>query len=144
MPRRPPPPARASTTSRSCCSARSADRRFLLTGDAEEGVDPVLIARGLPRVDVLKVAHHGSATATTAALLDAMRPTVGLISVGGGNDYGHPAPSTLARLRTAGVRVYRTDKDGAIEADLTPTASRSGRRTGAHAPRPWPPVRFPA
>ena len=40
-------------------------RRFLLTGDAEDDVDPPLIARGLPRIDVLKVAHHGSATATS-------------------------------------------------------------------------------
>jgi competence protein ComEC len=39
-------------------------QRFLLTGDIEEGVDPVLVARGLPHIDVLKVAHHGSRTAT--------------------------------------------------------------------------------
>ena len=41
-------------------------RRILLTGDAEEGVDPSLLAGGLPRVDFLKVAHHGSATASSA------------------------------------------------------------------------------
>ncbi|MFN8629790.1 MAG: ComEC/Rec2 family competence protein [Chloroflexota bacterium] len=93
-------------------------RRFLLTGDAEEDVDPGLLAGGLPRLDVLKVAHHGSATATTAALLEATRPAIALISGGTGNDYGHPAPSTLARLRDAGATVYRTDRDGRIELDL--------------------------
>src|SRR5450759_3437310 len=57
-------------------------RRFLLAGDAEDDVDPALLARGLPKLDVLKVAHHGSATATSAALLTATRPTAALISVG--------------------------------------------------------------
>ncbi|MHB8893484.1 MAG: ComEC/Rec2 family competence protein, partial [Candidatus Limnocylindrales bacterium] len=93
----------------------AAGRRFLLAGDAEDDVDPVLAARGLPRLDVLKVAHHGSATATSAGLLAATRPAVALISVGEGNDYGHPASSTLARLRDAGARVYRTDRDGTVE-----------------------------
>jgi competence protein ComEC len=95
-------------------------RRFLLTGDAEDDVDPVLVARGLPHFDVLKVAHHGSATATSASLLVAGRPAVALISVGAYNDYGHPAPSTLGRLREAGARVYRTDRDGELEAALRP------------------------
>ena len=95
-------------------------RRFLLTGDAEDDVDPVLVARGLPRLDVLKVGHHGSATATSAALLAATRPTVALISVGAGNDYGHPTAAALGRLRDAGARVYRTDLDGTVEVDLRP------------------------
>ncbi len=95
-------------------------RRFLLTGDAEEDVDPVLVARGLPRLDVLKVAHHGSATATSAELLDITRPSIALISVGADNDYGHPAPSTLARLREAQAELFRTDRDGTIEVTLSP------------------------
>ncbi len=103
-------------------------RRFLLTGDAEEDVDPVLVARGLPRLDVLKVSHHGSATATSAELLAATRPAVALISVGEGNDYGHPTPSALARLRDVGARVYRTDRDGTVEVTLRPdgVAVRTG------------------
>ena len=118
-------------------------RRFLLTGDAEDNVDPVLIAAGLPRVDVLKVAHHGSATATSAALLAATRPAIALISVGAGNDYGHPAPSTLARLRTAGARVYRTDLDGRLEVRFSPdgvTVTTGGaRRTAAALPYRYDP-----
>lgn len=93
-------------------------RRFLLMGDAEEDVDPGLLARGLPRVDVLKIAHHGSATATTRAFLDAVRPAVAIASVGTGNPYGHPAASTMARIRAAGARVLRTDLDGSVEVDL--------------------------
>ena len=71
-------------------------RRFLLMGDVEEGIDPALLARGLPRVDLLKVAHHGSRTATTQAFVDAVRPRVAVASAGAGNTYGHPArrPST--------------------------------------------------
>ena len=116
----------------------AAGRRFLLTGDAEEDVDPALVAAGLPRLDVLKVAHHGSATATTAALLDATHPTVALISVGAGNDYGHPAPSTLARLRDAGSRVYRTDLAGRLEVDLSTAGvlvRTGGARRSAGVPR---------
>jgi competence protein ComEC len=113
-------------------------RHFLLTGDAEEDVDPALIAAGLPHLDVLKVAHHGSATATSAALLAATRPTDALVSVGTGNDYGHPAPSTLARLRQAGARTYRTDLDGRLEADLGPggvtVQTGGGRGTGTIDP----------
>jgi competence protein ComEC len=110
-------------------------RRFLLTGDAEDDVDPVLVARGLPKLDVLKVAHHGSATATSASLLAATRPTVALISVGVGNDYGHPTAAALGRLRDAGARVYRTDLDGTVEVDLRPDGvgvrTNGARRTTA-------------
>ena len=112
-------------------------RRFLLTGDAEDDVDPALLARGLPRIDVLKVAHHGSATATTADLLAATHPTLALIGVGEDNDYGHPAPSTLARLREAGARVLRTDLDGTLEVELRLDGLRvrtSGGRVAAARP----------
>lgn len=97
-----------------------AGHRFLLPGDAEEGVDPLLLARGLPRLDVLKVAHHGSRTATTAALLEATRPSVAVVSVGAENPYGHPAPETLARLRAVGALVLRTDEAGSVEVVFRP------------------------
>lgn len=93
-------------------------RRMLLMGDVEEEVDPRLLDRGVADegvpLDVLKVAHHGSRTATTSALLAALRPRVALISVGARNDYGHPSPDTLERLKRIGARVYRTDLDGTI------------------------------
>ena len=89
-------------------------RRFLLAGDVEEEVDPSLLAEGLPRVDFLKVAHHGSRTATTEPFVEALRPRVAVASAGTGNPYGHPARSTLDRLAAAGARVYRTDQDGTV------------------------------
>jgi len=90
-------------------------RRVLLAGDIEEAIDPQLLARGLPQVDFLKVAHHGSRTSSTDAFLNAVRPGVAVISAGTGNPYGHPAPATIARLVAHGARVFRTDLDGSVQ-----------------------------
>jgi competence protein ComEC len=90
------------------------DRRFLLAGDVEEEVDPTLLADRLPQVDLLKVAHHGSRTATTEGFVAAVRPRVAIASAGAGNPYGHPARATLDRLALAGARVFRTDRDGSV------------------------------
>ena len=73
-------------------------------------------------VDVLKVAHHGSKTATNQAFLDAVRPEVAIISVGDGNDYGHPHASVIERLIELGAVVYQTERgwldlEGPIVAD---------------------------
>ncbi len=95
-------------------AGRVGDLRFLLMGDVEEEVDPRLLADGLPRVDLLKVAHHGSRTATTQAFVDAVRPRVAVASAGTGNTYGHPTKVTLDRLANAGARVLRTDRDGTV------------------------------
>jgi competence protein ComEC len=84
--------------------------RALLTGDAEAEVAPV----DPGPVDVLKVAHHGSADAGLGALLERTAPQAALISVGAGNPYGHPAPGTLAELAERGVEVHRTDEDGTV------------------------------
>ncbi len=92
------------------------ERRFLLMGDVEEAIDPSLLADGLPHVDLLKVAHHGSKTATTQAVVDTVRPAVAVASAGAGNPYGHPAKSTMDRLAAAGARVLRTDRDGTVVA----------------------------
>jgi competence protein ComEC len=112
-------------------------RRFLLAGDVEEEIDPLLLARGLPRLDVLKVAHHGSRTSSTEAFLDAVRPSVAVVSAGAGNPYGHPAAATIARLRERGTRVLRTDADGTVEIALEAagvTVQASGpRRTASLA-----------
>ena len=97
-------------------------RRFLLTGDAEDDVDPILVGRGLPTVDMLKVAHHGSATASSDLLLAAVRPAVAVISVGAQNTYGHPNGGTVARLWDHSSRVLRTDQNGTVETTLDSTA----------------------
>ena len=65
------------------------------------------------RVDLLKVGHHGSRGSTGDELLDSLRPLAAVVSVGR-NDYGHPAPATLARLAAHQVRVFRTDRDGEV------------------------------
>ncbi len=89
-------------------------QRFLLAGDVEQEIDPHLLADHLPRLDFLKVAHHGSRTATTEPFVETVRPKVAVASAGAGNPYGHPARSTLDRLTAVGARVFRTDKDGTV------------------------------
>jgi len=87
----------------------------LLTGDAGEAAEQAMIAAGLPLdVDILKVAHHGSAGGTSARFLAHVTPELAVISVGTDNRFGHPAGELLDRL--AGVTVLRTDERGRIEA----------------------------
>jgi competence protein ComEC len=114
-------------------------RRFLLTGDAEDDVDPILLSRGLPTVDMLKVAHHGSATASSDVLLAALQPKVAVVSVGLNNPYGHPNQATMARLRAHSSQVLRTDQNGTVEttlnsATVTVVAGRGLTNTGSSGP----------
>ncbi|GAQ63433.1 ComEC family competence protein [Streptomyces scabiei] len=96
---------------------RSAGLTLLLLGDLEPPGQRELArspdASALGAVDVLKVAHHGSAY-QDPGLIRAMAPRLALISVGADNPYGHPAPGTVAALRAGGATVLRTDEDGAI------------------------------
>lgn len=88
---------------------------FLLASDIEAAREQALVAAGAPlAATVLKVAHHGSRSSTTAPFLRAVRPALAVISVGARNPYGHPDPGVLDRLRTGGARIYRTDEDGAV------------------------------
>ena len=93
---------------------------ILLTGDVGADVERDLVASGAltrpaPGVRrVLKVAHHGSRTSTSAQLLAAWQPSVALISCGRGNRFGHPVPEVIERLAETGAVVYRTDTGGAI------------------------------
>ncbi len=85
----------------------------LLEGDAEKQVER-RIADEDPAADLLKVAHHGSATSTIPELLAAVHPRFAVISVGARNVYGHPRQEVLERLEEAQVRTYRTDLNGAV------------------------------
>jgi competence protein ComEC len=99
----------------------------LLTADAESDVT---LRLRLPPVEVLKVAHHGSADDGLPELLERIRPRIAVISVGAENDYGHPTASTLAALAaTPGLAVYRTDRDGrvVVESDGERIAVREER-----------------
>jgi competence protein ComEC len=84
----------------------------LFTADAESNVTSKL---WLPPVEILKVAHHGSADPGLPDLLRRLRPRVAVIEVGLHNDYGHPRPQTLAALAVSpGLRLYRTDLNGRV------------------------------
>jgi competence protein ComEC len=103
--------------------AVAGDVATLFTGDIGADVEQTIAPRLTPaRIRVLKVAHHGSRTSTGAALLDAWRPQVAVISAGRGNSFGHPAADVLDRLVGVGATVLRTDRDGEI------TIETDGRR----------------
>lgn len=88
---------------------------FLFTGDAQSISEQEMLAKGFDvKSDVLKVGHHGSSSSTTASFLKAVAPKYAVISVGAGNDYGHPHQETLNKLNSAGVKVYRTDLNGTV------------------------------
>ncbi len=89
------------------------DTTALLTGDAEEPSEKQFYLRVGP-IDVLKVGHHGSATATSQNLLDVIRPQIAIISAGVQNKYGHPHPLILDRLIKIHSRIFRTDTQGDI------------------------------
>jgi beta-lactamase superfamily II metal-dependent hydrolase len=92
-------------------------RAFMLPGDAEKQVEREILADGPAeslRADVLKVGHHGSKNSTTEDFLAAVHPRVAVISAGENNPYGHPSPELLERLQHAGVRILRTDREGAV------------------------------
>ncbi|WP_274558316.1 ComEC/Rec2 family competence protein [Streptomyces spiramyceticus] len=93
----------------------SGDLTLLLPGDLEPPAQQALLRAhpALPPVDVLKVAHHGSAY-QDPALLARTRARLALISCGHDNPYGHPSPRTLTALRAGGATVLRTDTDGSI------------------------------
>ncbi len=100
----------------------------LFTGDAGFAAEAVL--RGKIRsIDLLKVGHHGSRGSTGGELLDSLRPLAAVISVGR-NDYGHPAPETLARLEARRVALLRTDRDGTVSVTTDGTTMRVRTREG--------------
>ena len=88
---------------------------FLFTGDMEQNAEADLMDSGANvRADVLKVGHHGSPTSSSEAFLEAVAPSIAVISVGKDNDYGHPGADVLARLEALGTTIYRTDTQGEI------------------------------
>jgi competence protein ComEC len=110
-------------------------KRFLFTGDVtgpNEAAVGAQLSRG-PPVCVLKVAHHGSRSSTTAAFLSQARPRYAVIEVGH-NSYGHPSAATVARLRAAGARIYDTLKNGTITLSVSATGTLKWSFSRSSAP----------
>jgi len=85
----------------------------LFLGDLGEHSQALMLAAGpVPAVDVVKVAHHGSAD-QSARVYESAGATVGVIGVGE-NDYGHPNPRLLELLASVSTSVARTDTDGLV------------------------------
>ncbi|MFZ3218174.1 MAG: ComEC/Rec2 family competence protein [Candidatus Acidiferrales bacterium] len=100
---------------------------FLLPGDIEKKVENELVDEHAPlAANFLKVPHHGSKTSSTDAFVGAVAPRVAVVSVGEGNQFGHPVDSVVRRYQQAGVRFLRTDRDGAV------TALTDGRNLVIH------------
>jgi competence protein ComEC len=98
-------------------------RHFLFTGDIEERAERAMLDNGLNNglnngaaieSDFLKVPHHGSKTSSTQRFLEAVSPRVAVVSVGEANPFGHPAEVVVERYEHDGVRLLRTDRDGAV------------------------------
>jgi competence protein ComEC len=107
----------------------------LLTGDIERAAEEVL-TRTQPqnlKADVLLVPHHGSRSSSSAPFIAAVAPRWAVVTAGYRNRFGHPSAEVLERYRTAGVRVVRTDLDGATsiylknEISIVSERARRGR-----------------
>lgn len=89
---------------------------YLFTGDISETVEKDLYDKYHHLdVDVLKVAHHGSRTATSNYLMKLIKPKIALISVGKNNLYKHPHYETIQRLKDYGTKIYRSDLQGMVK-----------------------------
>ena len=90
---------------------------MLLTGDIERSAESVLVNK-ISKTDVLLVPHHGSRTSSTPEFIAAVAPRWAVVPAGYRNRFGHPARDVLERYAAAGVRVLRTDRDGAVRVVL--------------------------
>ncbi|MBM7569602.1 DNA internalization-related competence protein ComEC/Rec2 [Aquibacillus albus] len=90
--------------------------KWLFTGDIDDGIEEEII-QSYPnlKIDVLKIAHHGSATSTSEPWLQQIEPRIALLSVGENNRYGHPSEKVIKNLEDYNVKLFRTDFQGAIQ-----------------------------
>lgn len=109
---------------------------FLFTGDAEAQSEEEILTKNKRslKADVLKVGHHGSVTSTTQDFLDAVNPSVAVISLGAENTYGHPHKEIAERLESKKIKTYRTDLHGNIIA-ISDGESINFNTSGANSDR---------
>jgi len=92
-------------------------QHFLLSGDIENRAESSIVAEhSTIASEFLKVPHHGSKTSSTPPFVAAVSPQLAVVSVGESNPFGHPAEAVIERYEQAGVRLLRTDRDGAVSA----------------------------
>lgn len=98
----------------------AAGKKMLLTSDIEAADEAALLQRypGQLAADVLLVPHHGSKTSSTPAFLAAVNAPQAVIPVGYRNPYGHPKAAVVERYAAMSTRLWRTDRDGAVQIDL--------------------------
>jgi competence protein ComEC len=129
-----------STNDSSCVLLiEAAGRRLLLPGDVESGQEREMVRywqAGL-NADWLLVAHHGSLTSSSHALLKAVRPGIAVISSGYANRFGHPHPGVVQRLSAAGASIYSTAEGGALEFIFMPGAPVQIRQWRQQVRRFW-------
>jgi competence protein ComEC len=93
--------------------------RWLFTGDidvkAEQEILQKLKEETPMKIEVLKIAHHGSKSSTSEEWLSYFQPRIAVISVGATNRYGHPAKNIIDRLTTYHMQIFRTDQQGEIQ-----------------------------
>jgi competence protein ComEC len=111
---------------------------IVLPGDIGREAEGALANLPSAPVVVLKAAHHGSATSTTPAFLNAVRPAAVVFSAGRANRFGHPAAPVVARVRRSGAEVFSTATDGAVILDTDGTVLHirgwTGRSVTIRAP----------
>jgi len=91
-------------------------RKWLFTGDISKSEEKEMLDLYPDlSVDMLKVAHHGSDTSTDQGFIETVNPENAFISVGKRNSHGHPADEVIETLKEAGVTIWRTDEDGAVQ-----------------------------
>ncbi len=115
---------------------RYRERSILFTGDLEREGELLLVEAGVGPIDIVKVPHHGSPTSSSAALVEATRPSDVVISCGVANAFGFPAPDVIQRWGSHGARVSRTDRDGAVTVRIDAAGSVAVERFVVQS-APW-------
>lgn len=125
-----PPAGRRDTGNEGSCVLRITlgSSSALLTGDVGEPSERELLRRHVLRSDLMLVPHHGSATSSTSAFLDAVGPRLALLSAGYRNRFSLPDQEVMARYRASGIEVLNTATEGAIEVDLHADGTMGGPR----------------